>query len=560
MKDTLIVLLTVFGGLGTFLLGMKHLSEGLQAVSGKGLRRFMSLATTNRFAGMTTGIVSTVIVQSSSIITVMVVGFVSSGMLNLTQAINVIIGSNIGTTTTAWIIAYAPDVRLLGLGVVSIGAICYFFVKREFWHNFGLALMGLGFIFMGLYWIKEGVEPVKSNPAVVEVFKSLDAKNLAGLLKCVLVSLVFTAVVQSSAATTAIAMALATQGLITFEAAAATVFGMNIGTTITAWMAAFNSTTEARRTAMAHTIFNVVGTVLLMPLFLPVIVPVAKTLFPRYMTDIPAPMAAVHTFFNIATTLVFLPFVRQFARFVEWLVPAKKKETPRLTVLNPKVRQSPMIALDQASREISFMAESDLSLLGNVRRVIEGTANEREEEHIFKRENILDKVQSEITEFIGVVMMSRLPKDVAERARMLLRLADEFESVSDEAPMILKTIRRMHAAGQRMSDVSVAAILSVHDRAAAFGEAVSTALKAEGSKILSANIQPILRESAELRAFIRETRRRQLSRLGGDEAAPMRVLIELDVLSAYDRVRSCYENIADALLGGKGKSVTHVQS
>ena len=554
MKDSLIVILTVLGGLGAFLLGMKHLSEGLQAISGKGLRRFMSLATTNRFAGMTTGIVSTVIVQSSSIITVMVVGFVSSGMLNLTQAINVIIGSNIGTTTTAWIIAYAPDVRLLGLGVVSVGAVCYFFVKREFWHNFGLALMGLGFIFMGLYWIKEGVEPVKSNPAVVEAFKSLDAKNLAGLLKCVLVSMVFTAVVQSSAATTAIAMALATQGLITFEAAAATVFGMNIGTTVTAWMAAFNSTTEARRTAMAHTIFNVAGTILLIPLFIPVIIPIAKELFPRYATEIPAPMAAVHTFFNVATTLVFIPFVRYFAKFVEWLVPAKKKEPPRLTVLNPKVRQSPVIALDQASREVAFMAESDLSLLGNVRRVIEGTAIEREEEHIFKRESILDKVQGEITEFIGVVMMSRLPKDVAERARMLLRLADEFESVSDEAPMILKTIRRMRESGQKMSAVSVAAILAVHDRAAAFGEAVSTALKAEGSKILTANIQPILNESSELRAFIRETRRQQLSRLGGDEAAPMRVLIELDILSAYDRMRSCYENIADALLGGKGRA------
>lgn len=552
-------MIIVGGGLGTFLLGMKHLSEGLQAISGKGLRHFMSLATTNRFAGISTGIVSTVIVQSSSIITVMVVGFVSSGMLNLSQAINVIIGSNIGTTTTAWIIAYAPDVRLLGLGVVSIGAACYFFVKSEFWHNFGLALMGLGFIFMGLYWIKEGVEPVKSNPAVVDLFKSLDAKNLAGLLKCVLVSLVFTAVVQSSAATTAIAMALATQGLITFEAAAATVFGMNIGTTVTAWMAAFNSTTEARRTAMAHTIFNVAGTILLIPLFIPVIIPLAKELFPRYATEIPAPMAAVHTFFNVATTLVFIPFVRYFAKFVEWLVPAKKKEPPRLTVLNPKVRQSPVIALDQASREVAFMAESDLSLLGNVRRVIEGTANEREEEHIFKRESVLDKVQGEITEFIGVVMMSRLPKDVAERARMLLRLADEFESVSDEAPMILKTIRRMHESGQKMSAVSVAAILAVHDRAAAFGEAVSTALKAEGSKILTANIQPILNESFELRAFIRETRRQQLSRLGGDEAVPMRVLIELDILSAYDRMRSCYENIADALFGGKGPATAKIE-
>ena len=234
MKDCLLILLTVLGGLGTFLLGMKHLSEGLQAVSGRGLRKFISLATTNRFAGIATGMISTFVVQSSSIITVMVVGFVSSGMLNLAQAINVIIGSNIGTTATAWIIAYVPDVRLLALGIVATGALCYFFVRREFWHHFGLTLLGLGFVFMGLYWIKEGVEPIKSNAAILDVFKSLDAKSFAGLLKCTAVSLVFTALVQSSAATTAIAMTLAAQGVITFEAAAATVFGMNIGTTITA--------------------------------------------------------------------------------------------------------------------------------------------------------------------------------------------------------------------------------------------------------------------------------------------------------------------------------------
>ena len=306
MKEWLIAILTILGGLGTFLLGMKHLSEGLQAVSGKGLRKFMALATTHRLAGVGTGIVSTVIVQSSSIITVMAVGFVSSGILNLPQAINVIIGSNIGTTTTAWIIAYAPEVKLLGLAIVSIGAILYFFVNRELMHNLGLALMGLGFIFMGLHWIKEGVDPIKSNPAVIEIFKSLDAKTAWGLLRCTLISMIFTAIVQSSAATTAIAMALAMQGLITFEAAAATVFGMNIGTTITAWMAAFNSTTEAKRTAMAHTLFNVVGAVLLIPLFLPVVVPIAKAVFPDYATNIPAPMAAVHTFFNVVTTLVFL--------------------------------------------------------------------------------------------------------------------------------------------------------------------------------------------------------------------------------------------------------------
>ncbi|MBR4603681.1 MAG: Na/Pi cotransporter family protein, partial [Kiritimatiellae bacterium] len=278
----LTILVIVGGGLGTFLLGMKHLSEGLQAVSGAGLRRFMSLATTHRLAGIGTGVVSTVIVQSSSIITVMVVGFVSSGLMNLSQAVNVIIGSNIGTTATAWLIAFAPDVKMLGLGVVLAGAALYFFQNRERLHNIGLALMGLGCIFMGLYWMKEGMEPVRSMPAVVEAFKSLDATTAWGLTKCVLVSLVFTAVVQSSAATTAIAMTLAQQGLLSFDAAAATVFGMNIGTTMTAWLAALNGSAEARQTALAHTLFNVVGTVIIIPFFVPVILPIATSFFPHY--------------------------------------------------------------------------------------------------------------------------------------------------------------------------------------------------------------------------------------------------------------------------------------
>ena len=270
MGQVFSILIIVGGGLGTFLLGMKHLSEGLQAVSGSGLRRFMSLATTHRLAGVGTGVITTVIVQSSSIITVMVVGFVSSGLMNLSQAINVIIGSNIGTTATAWLIAFAPDVKMLGLCVVLVGAAFYFFLRNERLHNLGLAFMGLGCIFMGLYWMKEGMEPVRSMPVVVDAFRSLDATTAWGLAKCVLVSLAFTAVVQSSAATTAIAMTLAQQGLLSFEAAAATVFGMNIGTTMTAWLAAFNGSAEARQTDPADSVLHPrdhsAGDVLLPPL------------------------------------------------------------------------------------------------------------------------------------------------------------------------------------------------------------------------------------------------------------------------------------------------------
>ena len=551
MKEILTIILTVAGGLGTFLLGMKHLSEGLQAVSGRGLKKFMSLATTHRLAGVMTGCISTIIVQSSSIITVIAVGFVSSGLLNLTQAINVIIGSNIGTTTTAWIIAFVPDVGLLGLSIVAIGAILYFFVNRETAHNLGLALMGLGFVFMGLYWMNQGVAPIKTNPSIRAAFAALDAGTVGGLLKCFIVSLVFTAVVQSSAATTAIAMTLSIQGIITFETAAATVFGMNIGTTVTAWLAAFNSTTEAKRTAIAHTLFNVVGTVLLMPLFIPVMLPITKQVFPSWATSPAAPMAAIHTAFNIVTTLLFLPFVNQFAQFVKWLIPAKAKtadEQTRLTFLDKHVRLSPQIACEQAFREVIFMADSNTEMIANVRKALAGDAEEKDIEHVFRREDILDRVQQEITEFLGRVMTSRLPANIAERARTLLRITDELESVSDEECTILKALKRLTASGGEYNQEARENILDIVARLTAFAEEVNASLKAYESEMNPRPIGNAQECSNDVRDRVREARQRALSAVGD---APMRTLSQLDILNACDRMRGYYLNIAQAVAGGK---------
>ena len=562
MSQIFSILIIVGGGLGTFLLGMKHLSEGLQAVSGSGLRRFMSLATTHRLAGVGTGVISTMIVQSSSIITVMVVGFVSSGLMNLSQAINVIIGSNIGTTATAWLIAFAPDVKMLGLCVVLVGAALYFFQSREKLHNIGLALMGLGCIFMGLYWMKEGMEPVRSMPAVVEAFKSLDATTAWGLAKCVFVSLAFTAVVQSSAATTAIAMTLAQQGLLDFEAAAATVFGMNIGTTMTAWLAAFKGSAEARQTALAHTLFNVVGTILIIPFFVPAILPLATSFFPHYADAVvvngvktyphmAAPMAAIHTIFNLVTTVFFLPFSRQFAGFVARVIKADPSEKPHLSALSATTYISPVIACDQALLEVQFMRDSDIELLACARRVLaeQDDPDAENEAHILHREGILDNVQREVTEFLASIMSKRLAADVSARAQRLLRLTDELESVSDEAATILKVVKRLRKNRQRISDVSTAMVLSVHDRVFAFAEKVSPWVRSPRPVI---DVEAVQAESREIHEFIRDCRRTQLGRVGPDDPeSPLRVLGELDIINAYERVRAYYLNIAETLAGGK---------
>ena len=560
MREIVSILVMVGGGLGTFLLGMKQLSEGLQAVSGSGLRKFMSLATTHRLAGVGTGLVSTMIVQSSSIITVMAVGFVSSGLMNLTQAINVIIGSNIGTTTTAWLIAFAPDVKMLGLGVILVGATFHFFSRRERIVNLGLALTGLGFIFSGLYWMKEGMEPVRTLPAVIDLFKSLDAVSAWGLTKCVFVSLVFTAVVQSSAATTAIAMTLAQPGLLSFEAAAATVFGMNIGTTVTAWLAAFNGSAEARQTALAHTLFNIGGTIVLLPFFVPFVLPFATSFFPHYadavvadgVTTYPhiaAPMAAVHTFFNLATTVLFRPFVTPFAAFVARVIRANPAEKPHLSALEMTSHLSPVIACDQALLEVTFMRDSNLEMFAHVREVLTGEADERTEERIQHREDVLDNVQREVTEFLGKIMVKRVPTEVSERARRLLRMCDELESVSDEAATVVKVTRRLRKDGQSFSSLSQGVLLDVHDRTMAFAAEVSGYLKSPRPIFDLAAVQA---KSKELHERVRTSRQGQLMRVGADDPrSPFRVLVELDILNAYERVRAYYLNIAETLNGGK---------
>ncbi len=557
MKDIILMLLTVAGGLGTFLLGMKHLSEGLQAVSGPGLRKAMGWATSNRFVGIGTGVATTTLVQSSSIITVMVIGFVSSGLMNLQQAINVIIGSNIGTTTTAWIIAFAPDVKTLAMAVVALGTILYFFLSKESLRNVGLTFLGLGFIFMGLFWMSHGMEDVKKMPEVAQIFAAMDGRTFLGLLKCSLVALVVTVIIQSSSATTGIVMSLTMAGVIPFETAAGTVFGMNIGTTITAWLAALNGSTEARRTALAHSLFNIIGALILIPFYIPFIIPAAEWLFPVkeglspealnviYMKRI----ATIHTGFNIITMLVFLPFIPKFSRFVERVIKQKEHEKPHLSVLGNATLLSPVLACDQALLELNFMRDSNLMLFDCVRKVLTGTDEPRTREHILHREDVLDNVQREITEFLGKVMLKRLPSDVAERARRLLRMTDELESVSDETATILKVVTRLERKKQTISDVSREVILSVHDRINAYAAKVSKLIV---SPRIPFDLAAIQNESKDIHDLVRASRQTQLNRIGPDDPnSALRVLGELDILNAYERVRAYYLNVAETLAGGK---------
>ena len=561
MQDALIAAATVAGGLGVFLTGMKQLSEGLQALAGAGLRKVMALATTHRAAGVATGVGSTILVQSSSVITVMLVSFVSSGLMSLQQAFNVIIGANVGTTATVWIVAFAPDPQLLGLALLGLGAPLYYFLRGERLRSAGLALVGLGLVFLGMYFMSKGVHPVKSNPTIQAAFARMDASTMGGVALVAAAAALFTAIVQSSAASIAIAMALASQRLISYEAAVSVVLGANVGTTATAWLAAIGSTAAARRTALSHTLSNLIGSVLAIPLALPALVPLGKALFPEWNAEtvtakgdivllgVMAPIAVTDTVFSLFRGALFFPLAHPFIRLVERLVPQPENEKPHLSSLKHGARISPVIACDQALKEIDFMKESNLDLLDCARSVIAGTSDEKTENHIVHREDVLDNVQREVTEFLGAIMSKRLAKDVAERAQRLLRLTDELESVSDESAAILKAVKRLRKSGQEMSETSVNLILSVFDRSAAFARRITPMIRSPRPRIDVAAVQS---DSKSIHEFVRECRRVQLGRVGPeDPGSATRVLAELDIINACERIRAYYLNIAETLAGGK---------
>ncbi len=565
MKEALTILLMVLGGLGIFLLGMKHLSEGLQAAAGGGLRRFMAKATSHRIVGVGSGIVSTIIVQSSSIITVMLVGFVSTAILTLPQAFAVLMGANIGTTATIWIIAYAPDPQMLGFVGLAVGGAMYFFLRGERVHHLGLTVIGLGLVFLGLYFMSKGVAPIKHNPSLAAVFTRLSADTMPGVFFVAFVATLLTAVIQSSAATIAIAMALAAQGLIGYEVAVAVLFGANVGTTATGWIAAIGGTADAKRTALSHTLSNLLGSLALIWLF-PLFVRLGQALFPNWnatetitlsgrqvqaFTHMMAPIAVTDTVFAVCRGLLFFPFVRPFCRLIERLVRQPENEKPHLSALRIGAKISPVIACDQALREIDFMKQSNVELLDCARKVLTGETERdpRPEKHIVHREDILDNVQKEVTEFLGSILSKRLPLDVAERARRLLRLTDELESVSDECATVLKVVKRLRGQKQRISSVSAAVLLDVHDRVSSFAADVTPLIC---SPRVPFDLEAIQRRSSELHEFVRERRRAQLGRVGPeDPGSAVRVLGELDIINAYERIRAYYLNCAETLAGGK---------
>jgi phosphate:Na+ symporter len=548
----------IVGGLGLFLLGMKHMSDGMQAVAGASLRRLIGAVTNNRFLATTVGVLVTCVVQSSSVTTVMVIGFVNSGVMQLAQAIGVIMGANIGTTVTGWILVL--KIGKYGLPLLGGSAFFYLFSKGERWRYWAMTLMGVGMVFFGLEVMKDACSIIKETPEFEAWFQRFDASDYLGVLGCALAGAVLTVLVQSSSATLAITISLAVQGVISYETAAALVLGENIGTTITAFLASLGATTNARRAAYFHVIFNVVGVVWITLIF-DWYIDLIQTLvagevdFVRIVDgkqtfpNTTATIAATHTVFNIANTLLFLPFLPIFARLLTRIVPSKGfKEKPHLTDLDIRILETPLLAIEQSRKEIEKMSDGCSKMLGwSAELLQQDDPDNALADRLRQREQVLDSVQDEVAEFITHLLSGNVPHSVATEARRQMHMADEYESVSDYILDLDRFDRKLRQAGERFTEKQRADLIKLNTDVADYLTEVNLALIAGNTGVLT-KTDP---SAKRIRDEIKQLRQKYLDGLSGGSIAPVVSVAWLASLNAYSKVREHTREIAEAISESK---------
>ena len=548
----------IIGGLGLFLLGMKNMSDGMQAVAGNTLRGMISAVTNNRILAMITGTVVTCVVQSSSITTVMVVGFVNSGVMELGQAIGVIMGANIGTTITGWILVL--KIGKYGLPLLGGAAFIYLFSKSDRWRYWAMTFMGVGMVFFGLELMKDACAIIKETPEFVTWFQRFQADSYVGVLQCALAGCVLTTMVQSSSATLGITISLAFQGVISYETAAALVLGENIGTTITAFLASLGATTIARRAAYFHVIFNLAGVLWITLIFhwyvqlihaifnvdiMQAVVQDGKEIFPNTT----AAIAATHSIFNIANTLMFLPFLPFFVRFLNRMVPAKNfKEKPHLTDLDIRMLETPMLAIEQSRKEIEKMGSGCAKMLAWLTELRQQDEPDKAlADRLKLREQVLDSMQDEVTEFVTNLLSANIPHSVADEARRQLRMADEYESISDYIVDLDKFDRKLRRDGHRFTQEQRNNLEELNQHVAQYLAAINEALVQRNRSVLSKTATT----SKRVRSEIKQLRRKHLDNLSSGAIAPLVSVAYLATLNAYSRVRDHSQNIAEAVSGEK---------
>lgn len=448
----------MLGSLGLLIFGMRMMSDALQKMAGSQLRHILGAMTTNRFTGMLTGTFVTCAVQSSSATTVMTVSFVSAGLLTLSQAISVIMGANIGTTLTAWIMSLGYNVDLTNVVFPAFFAGMVLIYKKK--HRYiGDFLFGIAFMFLSLVMLSTAGKEMdlEHNASVVQFFASFDTNSYWTILAFLAIGTVITCIVQSSAAVMAITILLCSTGVLPIYLGIALVMGENIGTTATANLAALGAGIPARRAALAHLLFNVFGVIWVLCVFYPFVDLVCSLVgydpaVGGQATRLPVVLATFHTCFNITNTAILIGLIPQLERVVCWLLPEgeqPKREEFRLQYIQSNLIQTPEISVYQAQKETVFFGQRVQQMFGKVKKLLD-EHDDKAFTHLFSeienQEDITDKTELEIAHFLDQVSMNHLSDETKEKVRMMLREISELESIGDACYNLARTLNRRQEA------------------------------------------------------------------------------------------------------------------
>ena len=565
-------ILTLLGALGMFLYGMNLMSEGLQKAAGDRLRRFLEAMTSNRFKSVATGLTITSIIQSSSATTVMVVGFVNAGLLALHQAIGVIMGANIGTTVTAWLISllgFKADISILAVPLMALGFVMSI-SKKERYKNLSECVIGFALLFLGLSLMKESVPDLRETPEVLSFIQNWADMGFGSVLIFLVFGTVLTLVLQSSSATMALTLIMMSMGWIPFQMGAAMVLGENIGTTITANIAAAVANPNAKRAALAHTLFNVFGVIWALILFKPFVnligwiisgmgypnpadMSFTSTIDPASAesTAMLYGLSMFHTLFNTFNTCILIWFVPQLVKIVTTVIKSKtqqENEPFRLKFISAGHTSTAELSISQAQKEIIHFAQISRNGLGYIRSAVHATKNDEFEvyrQKLVKYEEIADRIEFEIASFLKDIPQESVSEHTRESINAMYKIVNELESLGDSGEAISRILTRRNMHGKAFNEYNIRnidALLNLVDKA--YGIMIDN-LKSESVGMLGLKRAIDCEiEINELRSILREE---EIKNIENDGAHYLASVYYMDVISEIERMGDFIINISQAL-------------
>ena len=469
------IILQVAGSLGMFLYGIKKMSDGLQKTAGKKMKNVLNFMTGNRFTAIITGIVITALINSSSATTVMVVSFVNAGLMNLVQAIGVILGANIGTTVTGWIMAtlgFSMDITNIAIVLIGLG-LPLFFSKKTRQKDFGEILFGAGFLFLGLKYLQSSMPDISGNVAVLSFLERMNDGSIGTVILCVLIGMVLTMIVQSSAAAMAITLTMAYQGWVGVTASCALVLGQNIGTTITAFLASIGTSTNAKRAAWAHILFNLIGSILAI-ILLKWMMALVNMLTPgdiytmqgeELYATIPTYLAMFHTMFNVINTILFTPFIKQYAAFITRIIPNKKDyedSSYHFKYVPGAIMETPEVYISAIQDEIGKMGNIATQMFESCSQALLSQDTDITETvaDIKHKEDYVDQMEEQLTSICSHITGEVQDTPYGTSTSGMLRVIDEIESITDSCCDIIMLFDKKQKAGWKMSEDNVKTLSS----------------------------------------------------------------------------------------------------